>query len=120
MAMIVVAHRPDLTVQEAVDVFRGHFVGTYEVYKPRVRGWPAGQFVVKKTAWVGVGVDLWQREGQTAFWIMPTIPWLAPAGPLGCVLMPFLMPTVGLLLRSGWTAMMYEIRRFIENASAFK
>lgn len=64
MAKVIIGHHPELTAEGAMKVFKSHFHDKYNVYKTKM---PAYDFVVKKSAWSGVGVKLRQKRGQTHF-----------------------------------------------------
>ena len=108
MAVVQIAHRPELTVKEAMEVFTGHFGGKYRIQ------WGGGrEFVMKKTAWTGVRVVLDQRRDTTGFVVDGVVP------------SAFLTVMFGgliamLFLRRGWKAMEQEALDFIRNAAEFK
>jgi len=106
MAEIVVAHRPDLTVERAVEVFRSHFGETYEVYNTSIWG---RDFVVKKNGRTAVGIRLKQQD-KTSFIFTAFTPSFL-----------FKMMFSGLLsyliLRPGWKAIEGEVAHFIRNSA---
>ncbi len=75
MAKVIIGHRPELTAEAARKVFESHFHDKYDVYKTK---WPAYDFVVKKSAWRGVGVKLKQKRSQTYFEFKGIPPGIAP------------------------------------------
>lgn len=119
MAKVTVAHKPELTAEGAMEVFRSHFAGKYDVYKMSGLG-RLGQgltrtrdFVVKKSGWTGVGVGLEQEPNATTFVFTPFMP-----SPIFTVLLGGLISY--LFLRPSWKALEEEVGSFIENAAAFK
>ena len=116
MATVTVSHNPDLTADQAMEVFRSHFAGRYEVSKTSLL---ARDFVVKKTGWTGVGVKLQQDSSTTSFVFTAMSP-----GTMARVL-PVLFLGIGALillftLRSSWKEMEAEITAFIESSADFK
>ena len=110
MATVTVTHHPELTVESAMEVFRSHFSGKYDVYKT---AYLRRDFVVKKSGWTGVGVKLQQEQNATTFVFTPIMP-------------SFILQMLAgglisyLFLRSGWKALEDEVRLFIENAAEFR
>jgi len=106
MAEIVVAHRPDLTVERAAEVFRSHFGETYEVYNTSIWG---RDFVVKKNGRTAVGIRLKQQD-ETSFIFTPFTP---------SFLFNFMFSGIlsYLLLRPGWKAMEKEVAQFIRSSA---
>jgi hypothetical protein len=115
MAVAKIAHKPGLTKEQAMDIFRKQFAGKYEVesWKGPLVG-SRRDFVVVKNPWTGVSVKLEQAPAETRFVYSGLAPrvWarIMFAGGLGFVL-------VGFLLWNGLTA---EVKQFIENAPEFK
>ena len=109
MATRTVGHHPELTAEQAMDVFSRHFTD-YEVYKTMFLN---RDFLVKKSGWTGVGVRLKQESNYTTFIFTPLIP-------------NFLLQMLGggviayLVLRSNWKALEDEVASFIEKAPQFK
>jgi hypothetical protein len=64
MPKVTVAHNPQLTKDQAQELFARHFAGTYTVHP--FKG-PFRDFVVQKSAFVGVAVKLDQSEKETKF-----------------------------------------------------
>ena len=116
MATVTVNHNSNLTAGQAMEVFRSHFAGRYEVSKTSLL---ARDFVVKKTGWTGVGVKLQQDSNTTSFVFTAMSP-----GTIARVL-PVLFLGIGallllLIIRPAWKAMEEEVRAFIENSPDFK
>ena len=64
MAVVKIRNQPELTVGEAIDIFRRHCTGKYEVHK----SWHKGRdFGIEQSRWVGVGVRLEQKADRTSF-----------------------------------------------------
>ena len=107
MAEILVSHRPELTVEQAIDLFSRQFAGDYEVYKY----WgPGRDFVVKKNGRTAVGVRLKQQENQTSFVFTPFTPSI-----LFNLLFGGLLSYI--LLRPGWKRLEGEVGDFIQSSS---
>jgi len=113
MAIVFVAHHPELTAESAMEVFRRHFGDRYDVYKPWLFGRLFANFVVKKSAWIGVGVQLKQWGEETAFGLGGMVP-----SPILDLL--FMGPIADTFLGRRWKAMEEEVSSFIENAEEFK
>ena len=124
MATVTIAHHPELTAEAAMKPFAGHFAGKYQVYntglasKSLIKNWvgfaSVGKgFVVKKSNWMGVRVELKQWEEHTEF----ELTFLMPHGTLQLV---FGHPLVQLFLRRRWKPLEAEVREFIENAAEFR
>lgn len=110
MAKVTVAYHPELTVERAIEVFRSHFAGKYDVYKTKL--WPMN-FVVKKSGWTAVGVRLKQEPYATTFFFASFTP-----SPILFFLFSGI-PIHWLFLRPSWKTMEKEVRALIENASEF-
>ena len=108
MAAVQIAHRPELTVKEAMEVFTRHFGSKYRM------DWGGGrEFVMRKTAWTGVRVALEQRRDTTRFVVGGVMPSVFLSLVFGGL--------IGLLfLRRGWKAMEQEALDFIQNAAEFR
>ncbi len=105
MATISIGHRPDLTIERARDLFASYFAGRYEVIPAPVQN---RDFLVKQSAWTGVGVRLKQERRKTTFVFTALVPNLILhnlVGGLGAYL----------FLRSDWKAMEAEVSEFIRN-----
>jgi len=112
MPAVTVGHHPELTLESVMEVFRKHFEGRYEVYKPRHRH---GFFIVKKSTWSGVRVAPVQdkKKDTTSFSFSAWIP--------SDILNAFFMGLIAwVILRPRWKALEEEIKSFIENAPEFK
>ena len=71
MAKVIIGHHPELTAESAMKVFQRQFTDKYELYMTRI---PRTDFIVKQSAWRGVGVSLRRKRGQTYFEFMGTTP----------------------------------------------
>ena len=114
MAEVTVGHYPEWTVKSAMEVFRRHFAGKYDVYE-FPSSWLMGQlgrrrdFIVKKSGWTAVGVRLKQEPNATSFVFTPYVPSVT------CQFLWFLgglLPGY-VLLRPGWQALEDEVRSFL-------
>ncbi len=105
MAVIVVAHKPDLTKEQAEEVFRGHFAAKYTVEK--FKG-PLRDFTVVKNPFVGVALKLQQTGNETKFTYAGLCPrWWARA---------LLGPLFGIFL---WSPLTKEVENVIRTAPEF-
>lgn len=71
MAIINIGHHPELTKEQAREIFAKRFAGKYEITSARAIG---RDFVVKQSGFVGVGVRLQQQDGATSFVYSAMIP----------------------------------------------
>lgn len=113
MAKVVVGHHPELTPQEAMEVFRRHFAGRYEAYMIQSKLIPR-DFAIKKSTWTAVLVRLEQKPDQTVFNFIGT----PPSAVVRALLIGFLILFWPLIITC--QKMESEIRLFIENAEEFK
>ena len=110
MPTVTVGHHPELTLETTMEIFKKHFSGKYEVYKP---GHRRGYFMVKKSTWTGVRVAPSQKKDSTSIMFNAWI----PSDILSAL---FLGLIVSLFLRPKWKALEREIKSFVENAPEFK
>lgn len=105
MAVTTIAHKPNLTKEQAQEIFAKHFAGKYVV---RDFTGPLRDFAIDKNAFVAVAVKLEQSGTETKFvynglsprwWARLLLGWL-----------------VGIFL---WNGMTNEMRIFIETAPEF-
>jgi hypothetical protein len=110
MAVTTIAHKPDLTKEQARDIFQHHFEGKYKVedWKGASVGAPR-HFVLNKNPFVGVAVKLEQGSGETKFVYGGYAPKLW-ARLLFSGLLSFLL----------WNGPTNEVKEFIESAPEFK
>ena len=120
MATVIVAHKPELTVEDTAEVFSRHFAGRYEVQPQST----PGSFILRKSRWAALKVSLVQREDSTSFTFTGRIPlvffvlvglvfWIGLIGLIGGV--------IGwILLRRSWRAMEDEVTSLLLSASEFK
>ena len=120
MAILIVAHKPELTLEETVEVFSRHFAGKYEV-QPQLT---PGSFILRKNRWAALNVSLVQREDSTSFRINRRIPllfyvlvgllfWIGLIGLIGGV--------IGwIFLRRNWKLMEDEVTSLVLGASEFR
>ena len=105
MAKVTIAHRPQLTKEEAQAVFARHFAGKYRV-EPYTK--PLRDFAVIKSSFVGVSVKLEQKADRTNFIFTAYSPsWWAA------------MLVGGVFSSVMGRGLMAEVRQFIETAPEF-
>lgn len=112
MAVVTIKHRPELTAERAMEIFREGFAGKYEVYKWNRAG-GVRDFMVKKSNLIGVAVTLKQEKDRTSFIFVDTPPSV------------FMFLLVGgalysLIARSRYAELMNEVKKFIETAPEFR
>ena len=121
MATVTISHHPGLTIASAMDMFRSHFAGKYDIlnapwYSRLLLEGASRDFFVKKNSWVGVGVKLQQELNRTTFvftGLFPTV--------FGAITVWGTLGIIGYLFaRPRFREMEAEIQSFIENAAAFK
>jgi len=110
MATVNVGYVPELTKEQAQQVFRDGFAGKYEVTKAPVM---RRDFMVKKSAWAGVGVRLEQKRDQTVFVFTAVMPNLLLQTMFGGL-------ASYVFLRSTWKALEGEVADFIALAPEFR
>jgi len=120
MTTVIVAPKPELTPENAAEVFSRHFAGRYVVEHE-----PAdGSFVVRRSRWAALNVSLEQREDSTSFRFTGKIPLLF----YGLFVLGFLWligaVIVGVIgwiyLRRNWKVMEDEVTSLLLSASEFK
>ena len=105
MAVVTIAHKPELTRERTQEIFAQHFAGKYKVHV--FRGL-FRDFVVEKNAFVGVAVKLEQTDSETKLVFNGMAPkWWARAI-LGAIW--------GILF---WGGVTNDVRQFIETAPEF-
>ncbi len=120
MATVIVAHKPELTVEDTAEVFSRHFAGRFEVQHEPARG----SFVVRRSRWVALNVSLVQREDSTSFRFTGKIPLLF----YGLFVLGFLWLIGALIvgvigwiyLRRNWRVMEDEVTSLLLSASEFR
>ncbi len=105
MAKVTIAHKPDLTKEQAQEIFSQHFSANYRVVSYRR---PLRDFVIEKNPFVGVAVKLVQQSNQTSFVYNAMAPRWWAAALLGAL--------ISAVLGRGLTA---EVRAFIDAAPEF-
>ena len=112
MASVTVAHRPELTVENATEAFEEHFKDKYEVDGTSTIG-QLQRILITKSKWTGVQINLMQTRDKTSFGFRGFMPsWVSR--------IPLAGQIVTLFLKSSWKEMEDEVGTFIENAAAFK
>jgi hypothetical protein len=106
MPVSKIAHHPELTREQAQDLFRKHFEGKYKVED--FRG-PYRDFIVVKNPFVGVAVKLEQTGKETKF------VYSGQARRLWAGLLS--AGGIGMLIRNKLTT---EIKQYIQTAPEFK
>lgn len=105
MAVITVAHKPELTKEQVQEIFAKQFAGKYQVHD--FRGL-FRDFVVEKNPFVGVGIKLDQTGSETKLVYSGLAPkWWARA---------LLGALIGFLF---WGGLTNEVRQFMETAPEF-
>lgn len=106
MAIATIAHKPELTKEQAQEIFAKHFAGKYKVHE--FKGF-FRDFVVEKNPWVGVGLKLEQTGTETKLVFNGMAPkWWARAL-LGALFGFFL-----------WNGVTNDVKQLIETAPEFK
>jgi hypothetical protein len=116
---VTVAYHPELTPADAIDIFRKHFSGEYNVHK--MRRTMARDFIICKSTLVGVRVKLEQEEGKTSFIFDGDAPNALAA--LFFWMFLFIIPAMVIyliVLKPKLRAMEAEVKSYIENAPEFK
>ena len=116
LAVAAIAHKPDLTSEQAQAIFRRRFEPQYRIEGPkglRAIG-PRRDFVVVKNAFTAVSVKLQQDRDETKFVYTGLAPrlWARVLSGLGLltVVMSFFV----------WNGLTNEVKQFIEQAPEFK
>jgi hypothetical protein len=110
MAIVSIGNRPDLTPEQAREVFAQQFEGKYEIVRSNAM---RRDFIVKKSGWSGVGVRLKQDKTGTSFVFTGLMP---------NMLLQVLFGGIGsyLFLRSSWKELEAEVSEFIQSAPEFQ
>jgi len=119
MAIVDVAHHPELSPKTAMEVFQKHLAGKYRIRK--VKRVVTRDFVVERHPLVGVFVGLRQKKDGTSFVFHGGSP--SATVELLFWLMLGLVPALFvyfIVLRPKHKAMEREAKSFIENAPEFK
>jgi len=67
MAGTKIAHKPDLTKEQEMEIFRQHFAGKYEVVPTSGLARAQRHFIVNKNGCIGLYVRLEQTDNETKF-----------------------------------------------------
>lgn len=110
MATMTIGYLPELTKEQAREIFAQGFSGKYEVTNAPVM---RRDFLVKKGGWAGVGVRLQQERDRTTFVYTALMPNLALQTVFGGL-------ASYLFLRSSWKALEQEVSEFIAMAPEFR
>jgi hypothetical protein len=115
LAVSTIAYKPELTKEQAKEIFGRHFEGKYTVedWKGVLVG-ARRDFVLVKSAFVGVSVKLEQGRDQTKFVYVGYAPklWARALTGLGlfAVVMNYLL----------WNGLTNEVKDFIETAAELR
>ncbi len=110
MAIVNIGNQPDLTKEQAREVFERAFTGKYEIVRSTAM---RRDFIVKKNSWSGVGVRLKHERTGTSFVFTGLIPNVALQILFGGLV-------AYLFLRPSWRELEAEIAQFIENEPSFR
>jgi len=107
LAVVTIAHKPELTKEEAKAIFARHFQDRYQIEDCK---WPlvGRDFMLVKNAFVGVGIGLQQSPKETKFAYGGLSPrtWARLLSPLFILLF--------------WNGPTSEVTEFIKSAPEFK
>jgi hypothetical protein len=106
MGVVTIAHHPQMTWEQAMEVFQKEFGNRYKVYS--LKPWPMRDFAVRKNGFVGVTMRLVQTKGETKFVYSGWAPNVMAGLLIG--------PLFGFLIRRGLTN---EIKAFIARVPEF-
>ena len=118
---VKVHHKPELTTEQAMQIFRTHFGTKYEIYRRKLsRG---RLFVIKRSAWTGVIVKLIHKKDVTYFQLSEEVPsaWLISLMVL-MVLTPALWPVLlvwYICTKRSAEPLLNEVKQFIATAPEF-
>lgn len=110
MAIVSIGSKPDLTKDEAREIFARHFEGRYEIVRSNAM---KRDFIVKKSGWTGVGVRLKQEKTGTSFVFTGLMPNVALQVLFGGLV-------AYLFLRPSWKALELEVASFIRIEPQFQ
>jgi hypothetical protein len=112
MSRVVVRHNPNLTVEQALEVFQKGFEGKYRVYRtPRL---VVGDFIVHKNPVAAIFVTLQRKPHETAFKLVFNYPTAA----MRLLLMVLFPISFGIIFTVG-RALEKEVQEFVSNEPAF-
>jgi hypothetical protein len=106
MAVTTIAHKPQMTKEQAQQLFADHFAGKYKVED--FKG-PFRDFMVVKNPFAGVAIKLEQTDSETKFVYGGLAPRIWARLLLGGL--------IGFLL---WNGVTNEVRQYMETAPEFK
>ena len=109
MAVTEIAHKPELTKEQARELFAKHFEGRYKVEKWKGLGTISRDFVIERNPFIAVTVKLEQGTNDTKFVYSGIAPKLWAR-----------LLVSGLLSYFLWNGLTREVRTFIESAPEFK
>ena len=116
---VTVAHHPELTPVNAMEIFQKHFSGKYKVRK--IKRTIARDFIICKSSLVGVRVKLRQKDNKTSFIFDGDAP-NALAAVCFWIFLGILPAVIIYLIafKPKLRAMEMEVKSYIENAPEFK
>jgi hypothetical protein len=124
MTTVTVGHHPELTAEQAMEVFSRQLADKYDVYRATGIGrWLNGgmHFVVRKSNWAAVGVRLWQKKNSTKISFVSIYPPIVLVGLFGALVGVLItMGIAWIMLKPSWKAIEADITSCIENAVEFK
>ena len=107
MGVKKIAHHPEMTWEQAMEVFKKEFGDRYKVYSAKRT--PMRDFVVQKNGFVGVSMRLVQTKDETKLVYSGFSPSLLARMVVG--------PLIAIFF---WNALTNEIKAFIERAPEFR
>lgn len=110
MAKTTIAHKPDLTAADAVQLFAARFPDC-EVYETMLLG---ADFVVKRSAFTGVSVKLIQKKDKTIFRYGGFAPSIWARLLLGGLIMLLILHF------TSWKRITAEVKEFLETSPVFQ
>jgi hypothetical protein len=106
MGVVKIAHHPEMTWEQAMEVFQKEFGGRYKVYS--LKRTPMRDFTVEKNGFVGVSMRLMQTKNETKFVYSGWAPSVMARMLFG--------PALGFLL---WRGLTNEVKDLIARAPEF-
>jgi len=117
---VKVHHKPELTTEQVIQIFRTHFGTKYEIYGRKV-SW--GVFIIKRSAWTCVNVRLIHKKDVTYFQLSEDVP---SAGLRALILLMVFIPALWPVLlvwlicnKTSTKPLLNEVKQFIATAPEF-
>jgi len=119
---VEVHHKPELTTEQAIQIFRTHFGTKYEIYGRKIRKtW--GAFIIKRSAWTCVNVRLIHKKDVTYFELSGDVP---SAGLRALIVLMVFIPALWPVLlvwlicnKRSAKPLLNEVKQFIVTAPEF-